>query len=58
MSPVITEKDAAEACQFAIEEAVAQERAKIAEIIKSMEGHFWYPMAEKNLKELRERVGL
>ena len=51
-------KDCSAAIQFAMEEAVANERATIAAMLKKLEGCFWYPMAAPSLKEIRERVGL
>lgn len=46
------------AIKFATEEAIANERSIIAEMLKKLEGHFWYPMAKDDMAKIRDRVGL
>jgi len=54
----LTVDDAHSACQFAIEEAVANERSIIAEMLKDLEKRVWYGFAQKDMQALRGRMGL
>lgn len=56
--PVYDQESLDSAIEFATEEAVANERSIIAEMLKELEGHFWYPMAKKDMAKIRDRVGL